>query len=80
MFRQNRGREIVIFVFPLFLLSSPYSSPFLTTKEISILSYNTNSNLPSFLTYLTIPFYVCFIYNIIYNLLKMIGSKMNIQF
>jgi len=29
MFRQNRGREIVIFIFPLFLLHPLYSLPFL---------------------------------------------------
>jgi len=77
MLRKNRRSETVTFVFPLFLLRPLYFLSFLTTKEISSLPYNTNSNFPSFLTFLAIPFYVCFINNI--NL-KVIGSKRNTQF
>jgi len=76
MLRKNRRSETVTFVFPLFLRPL-YSLPFLTIKEISMLSYNTNSNFISFLISLAIPFHVCFIDNI---RLKVIGSKMNAKF
>jgi len=49
MLRKNRKIETVSFVFPLFLRPL-YFLPFLTTKEISMLSYNTNSNF--FKTYM----------------------------
>jgi len=62
MFRQNHGDRYIRFsIFP------PASSVFftvLTTKEISILSYNTNSNLPFILTSFAISLYICFIDNI----------------